>query len=149
VAPGAFTRAVTEDDVRFLFNHDEDTVMARTSSGTLVLAEDRHGLRVDAELDPHDPDVARLVPKMERGDVSQMSFAFTVSKESSEILPDGHELRTIEDVRPLWDVSAVTWPAYEGTDANLRALAEARKQNIVSQRMEQMRARLAAARKGW
>jgi hypothetical protein len=93
VATGAFTRAIKEDDVAFLYNHDEDTVMARTASGTLKLTEDKIGLRVQAELDPADTDVARLVPKLERGDVSKMSFAFSVSKETWEILDYHHRVR--------------------------------------------------------
>lgn len=148
VARGAFARAVEEDDVRFLYNHDEDTVMARTSSGTLDLAEDKVGLKVDAELDPADPDVMRLVPKLERGDVSQMSFAFTVSKETWEVLDDDTELRTIEAVDPLWDVSAVTFPAYEGTDAALRALVEARRAQSLNTRLLAARRRLATLQGG-
>ena len=118
--------------------------MARTTSGTLQLAEDKVGLRVKAELDPADVDVARLVPKLERGDVSKMSFAFSVSKETWEILDDGDELRTIEAVDPLWDVSAVTFPAYEGTDAALRAMAEARQANQIHSRLLAVRRRLAS-----
>lgn len=144
VAAGAFSRAAAEDDVAFLYNHDEDTVMARTASGTLKLSEDKIGLRVLAELDPADSDVARLVPKLERGDVSKMSFAFSVSKETWEILDDGDELRTIEGVDPLWDVSAVTFPAYAGTDAALRAMAEARTATQVHSRLLAVRRRLAS-----
>lgn len=144
VAAGAFARAVDEDDVVFLYNHDEDTVMARTTSGSLELSEDKVGLRVKAELDPADTDVARLVPKLERGDVSKMSFAFSVSKETWEILDDGDELRTIEAVDPLWDVSAVTFPAYAGTDAALRAMAEARRATQIRSRLLAVRRRLAS-----
>lgn len=144
VAAGAFTRAAAEDDVVFLYNHDEATVMARTTSGTLTLAEDKVGLRVKAELDPADVDVARLVPKLERGDVSKMSFAFSVSKETWEILDGGDELRTIEAVDPLWDVSAVTFPAYDGTDAALRAMSEARKAQSLNNRLLAVRRRLAS-----
>jgi len=142
VAPGAFSRAVEEDDVVFLYNHNDDTVMARTASGTLKLSEDRTGLRVRAELDPADTDVARLLPKLERGDISKMSFAFSVAKESWETLDDGDELRTVEDVNPLWDVSAVTFPAYDGTDASLRALAEARQSRSNKNRLLAVRRRL-------
>lgn len=149
VAAGAFTRAAAEDDVVFLYNHDEDTVMARTTSGTLKLNEDKVGLRVKAELDPADVDVARLVPKLERGDVSKMSFAFSVSKETWEILDDGDELRTIQGIEPLWDVSAVTFPAYDGTDAALRAMAEARQAASAPARLAARRGRLEAVRKGW
>lgn len=149
VAAGAFSRAVDEDDVVFLYNHNDDTVMARTTSGTLKLDEDKVGLRVRAELDPADVDVARLVPKLERGDVSKMSFAFSVSKETWETVDDGDELRTIEGVDPLWDVSAVTFPAYDGTDVALRAMAEARQAASAPARLAARRGRLEAVRKGW
>lgn len=149
VAPGAFARAAAEDDVVFLYNHNEDTVMARTTSGTLKLSEDKTGLRVRAELDPADTDVARLLPKMERGDITKMSFAFSVAKESYEALDDGTELRIVEDVNPLWDVSAVTFPAYSGTDAALRARAEARRNQQAKGRIEALRGQLEAVRKGW
>lgn len=142
IASGAFARAVEEDDVVFLYNHNDDTVMARTTSGSLQLAEDKVGLRVRAELDPADLDVARLLPKLERGDVSKMSFAFTVAKESWETIEGGDELRTIEDVDPLWDVSAVTTPAYDGTDANLRSVAEARQAHSLNNRLLAVRRRL-------
>lgn len=148
IADGAFTRAVGEDDVVFLYNHNEDTVMARTTSGTLKLSEDKTGLRVRAELDPADSDVARLLPKLERGDVSKMSFAFTVAKESWETLDGGDELRTVLDVNPLWDVSAVTYPAYDGTDAALRALAEARRAETRSTHLTVLRNRLDKAWNG-
>lgn len=149
IAPGAFARAAGEDDVVFLYNHNEDTVMARTSSGTLRLSEDKNGLKVRADLDPDDSDVARLLPKLERGDVSKMSFAFSVAKESWETLDDGDELRTVEDVKPLWDVSAVTFPAYSGTDAALRAQAEARQAVRMQSSLAERRGRLEAVRKGW
>jgi hypothetical protein len=73
----------------------------------------------DAELEPTDPDVQRVVPKVRRGDMTQMSFAFEVVKESWETLDDGAELRRLEEVR-LWDVSVVAFAAYEETDAALR-----------------------------
>lgn len=148
VAPGAFSRAIAQDDVAFLYNHNEDTVMARTGSGTLKLRQDDVGLVVEADLDPTDVDVARLVPKLERGDVSKMSFAFHVEKESSEYLDDGTEVRTIHAVSPLWDVSAVTYPAYAGTDAALRALVEARRAGCTKSQIAAARRRFETIQKG-
>jgi len=143
VSPGAFSRAVNEDDVRFLFNHDESKVLARTSSGTLALREDRAGLVVEADMAPtsYAQDLGIL---LERGDVSQMSFGFAVAKEAWETLDDGSELRTIEQVDPLFDVSAVTFPAYEGTDAALRA-CEVRRAGSREAHFRALRARLDAA----
>lgn len=121
IAPGAFVKSIGESDVRFLINHDPNLVLARNKAGTLRLAEDRTGLKTDADLAP--TSYGRdLAVSLERGDVSQMSFAFTVVRESWEELKDGTELRTIEEAQ-LWDVSAVTFPAYEDTTASLRSVA--------------------------
>lgn len=64
-------------DLQLLINH-EGMPLARTKSGTLELSTDRVGLKVRAYLDPRDPDVQALLPKMERGDLDEMSFAFRV-----------------------------------------------------------------------
>ena len=120
IAPGAFTRAIKEDDVRALFNHDANQVLGRTASGTLRLAEDKTGLAV--EIDPPDTQYARdAVTVIERGDVSQMSFGFRVRKETWEEGEEGElDLRTIEEAE-LFDVSPVTFPAYADTDVAVRS----------------------------
>ena len=143
VSPGAFSRAVNEDDVRFLFNHDESKVLARTAAGTLALREDRSGLVVEADM-AQTSYAADLAVLLERGDVSQMSFGFAVSKDTWSTLDDGSELRTIEQVAPLYDVSAVTFPAYEGTDAALRA-CEVRRAGSREARFRALKMRLDAA----
>jgi len=123
IAPGAFTKAVKEDDVVFLINH-EDLPLARTRSGTLILKEDTHGLYMDTELDRRDPDVQNIIYKMERGDLDKMSFAFRATKQSwDETGPI--PVRTIEEAM-LYDVSIVTSPAYEGTDISLCSLRDHR-----------------------
>ena len=125
VAPGAFKATIKPDrsDVRFLFNHEPDSVMARTTNGTLELREDNVGLLAEADLDPSDIDVQRLIPKLRSGNVSQMSFGFRVIKDEwEEDGDDGRELRTLKEVQ-LFDVSAVTFPAYDDTDAALASMA--------------------------
>lgn len=122
VAPGAFRRALAEkQDVRLLVNHD-GLPLARTASGTLTLSEDKRGLSIDAELDATDPDVLRLLPKMQRGDLSQMSIAFQTVQEKWTF-GKGAELdsRTLLDC-DLFDVSVVTYPASPNTSAQIRAL---------------------------
>ena len=119
---GAFKGAIGRDDVRFLINHD-GLPLARTSSGTLTLREDEKGLFMETELDMSDPDVQRIVPKMERGDLNEMSFAFmpTVQEwDESEAIP----LRTIKEAE-LFDVAIVTYPAYNSTEIGLRSLKDA------------------------
>ena len=123
VAPGAFARAIEEDDVRALFNHDVNFVLGRNRAQptpTLELAEDATGLLTTTF--PPDTTYARdLVVSIGRGDVSQMSFAFRVRKETWEEKNKHEWLRTIQDVE-LFDVSPVTFPAYPTTDVGLRAL---------------------------
>ena len=124
IAPGAFATAIKEDDVRALFNHDPNIVLGRNTAGTLALAEDETGLQYDVE--PPDTQLARdLMVSIGRGDVSQSSFGFQVVREEWSNPESRTELptRTILEAR-LFDVSPVTYPAYEETTAEARAKAE-------------------------
>lgn len=125
LATGAFTDAVGKSDVRALINHDPNLVLGRNKAGTLAMREDVTGLYV--EITPPDTQAARdLVQLMTRGDVNQMSFAFTVAKEDQTWTREGTGpwLRTIKKVSRLFDVSVVTYPAYAQTSAAVRALQE-------------------------
>lgn len=131
IRPGAFRNALNRgDDVAFLINH-EGLPLARTRSGTLKLSEDNHGLKIESRLDPADPDVARIVPKMKRGDLDKMSFAFTVPDGGQRWVDDGNELdlREITDTM-LYDVSIVTEPAFGGTSIALRSRDEAKEAKL-------------------
>ncbi|PWJ73836.1 hypothetical protein C7441_12519 [Pseudaminobacter salicylatoxidans] len=125
ILPGAFRKALGSTDVPFLINHT-GLPLARTRSGTLKLTEDSHGLKIETELDSGDPDVQRIVPKMKRGDLDKMSFAFRATVQRWDDTQDP-PLRTVEEVE-LFDVSVVTDPAYDGTSIALRSLDEARKE---------------------
>ncbi|GAC1375438.1 MAG: hypothetical protein NVSMB4_03660 [Acidimicrobiales bacterium] len=117
----AFTKTLaTEPDVRLLVDH-QGQPLARTKSGTLTLSPDTTGLHMRAELDPSDPDVQRLMPKMRRGDLDQMSFAFRVPRGGDE-WSDDHDLRTLREVNMAGgDVSVVTYPANPSTSVSLRS----------------------------
>lgn len=125
IKPGAFSRALREaQDVRCLYNHDANAVLGRTKSDTLTLREDSKGLAF--ECDFPDTQLGRdLRASMDRGDVDQCSFGFIVRKQTwtEEKMDDGSclDTRTIEDV-DLFDVSIVTYPAYEGTSCDVRSL---------------------------
>jgi HK97 family phage prohead protease len=109
---GAFQSTIAGGaDVRFLINHD-GLPLARTKSGTLRLAEDDRG----------------LIPKMKRGDLSQMSFGFRTLKDAwrQEGADQIRELHAVD----LFDVSAVTYPAYQSTEVALRSLAASRGMTI-------------------
>lgn len=125
IAPGAFAEAIGRDDVSFLVNH-AGLPLARTGSGTLKLSEDARGLAMATDLDLDDPDVAQIVPKMRRGDLSKMSFAFRALREEWDETGD-MPVRTLLEVE-LADVSIVNVPAYDGTEIALRAREEARGQ---------------------
>ncbi|WP_158259878.1 HK97 family phage prohead protease [Phyllobacterium phragmitis] len=121
IHPGAFRAAITRDDVSFLINHAGlPLARSRSGKGTLVLSEDDHGLKIDTTLDAQDPDVMRIVPKMKRGDLDKMSFAFRATRqewdETGEI-----PIRHVYEL-DLFDVSVVTDPAYSGTEIGLRGL---------------------------
>ena len=116
VRRGAFSKTLNDGaDVRLLIDH-EGVPLARTRSGTLLLQEDDRGLRVEATLDPMNPDAQRVMSAMRRGDLSQMSFAFRTIKDNFSADGMVRELREVQ----LFDVSVVTYPAYEDTIAELR-----------------------------
>lgn len=127
--PGAFRAALRgSPDVRLLFNHDPNFVLARTSAGSLELREDGTGLHVWARVAPLTW-VADLRASMQRGDIDQMSFAFTLRDGGDDwaVADDGTVVRTIraDGVDTLFDVSVVTFPAYPQTDAAMRELRHA------------------------
>lgn len=116
VRRGAFAKTLNDGaDVRLLIDH-EGVPLARTKSGTLALEEDERGLKVEAELDPANPDAMRVLSAMRRGDMSQMSFAFRTIKDAWS---GDRQVRELKEVQ-LYDVSIVTFPAYEETVAELR-----------------------------
>jgi uncharacterized protein len=126
ISRGAFKDAIGRDDVVFLINH-EGLPMARTRSGTLKLSEDDHGLLMETELDASDPDVKSIIPKMKRGDLDKMSFAFIPEVQEWDDSGD-IPVRTINSAS-LFDVSIVTFPAYNDTEIGLRSLQMAKKTN--------------------
>ncbi len=124
IIPGAFDRALSEGhDVRALVNHNPDKMLGRTASKTARLAVDEHGLHVEVDV-PDTQDGRDTLTLVQRGDLSQMSFAFrTLSDEWRT--EDGEPLRELRDVE-LFDVSVVAFPAYSATEVSLRALERAR-----------------------
>ena len=116
VRRGAFSKTINDGaDVRLLVDH-EGVPLARTKSGTMRISEDDKGLRVEADLDPANPDAARVMSALRRGDVSQMSFAFEPIQDSWSKDKKTRELKEVK----LFDVSVVTYPAYEETMVQLR-----------------------------
>jgi hypothetical protein len=124
IAPGAFDRALREgQDVRALIDHESSKILGRTASGTLELSVDARGLKV--KIKPPRTSYARdLLESIDRGDVSQMSFAFRTAPGGDTWRnepEDGLPVRVVTDV-DLYDVSAVTFPAYPDTTVATRRL---------------------------
>ncbi len=113
-----------EDDVRFLINHD-GMPLARTTNGTLRLSVDERGLKYEAKLNPNVSTSRDLMELLKDGTINQSSFAFIVEDDSWEI-KDGMNVRTINKVSRLYDVSAVTYPAYNEASSSvaLRSMKE-------------------------
>ncbi len=110
----AFDRAIAEDDVVALFNHNRDNVLGRLESGTLELSVDARGLKYRIAPGDDQTSVYSDVLKMQnRGDIRGSSFAFLPDEEvvtrESDI-----DVYTVMSLR-LFDVGPVTFPAYEGT----------------------------------
>ena len=105
---------VLENDVRAFFNHDPNHLLARTSSGTLKLSVDEKGLKYEFSV-PDTTSGRDLLVSMERGDITQSSFAFTIQDDSWNKEGD-IDVRTIKKVKRLYDVSPVSIPAYPGAD---------------------------------
>lgn len=117
IEPGAFSRSLSENgDVRALFNHDWNNVLGRTKSGTLTLKEDDKGLNFNVEL-PNTSVARDLSESMARGDINQCSFGFFVTDEEWDYSVEP-ALRTIKEVE-LFEISVVSIPAYEDTEASL------------------------------
>jgi len=116
IEKGAFTPELIEgSDVRALINHDQNLILARTTSGTLRLNADAKGLRYEFDV-PQTSYGKDLLVSMDRGDINQSSFAFTVQDDEWETDDDGNNIRTIKKIDRLYDVSPVTYPAYPNVD---------------------------------
>ncbi|MCQ9178484.1 HK97 family phage prohead protease [Streptomyces sp. IBSBF 2953] len=109
-------------DAHLLINHG-GMPLARTKSGTLKLAADSTGLHVEAGLEPTDPDVQRLIPKMSRKDMDEMSFGFRVKND--EWNEDYTQRRLLEVSLHKGDVSVVNFGANPATSAQLNSASEA------------------------
>lgn len=129
IEPGFFDN-VMGDDVRALKNHNDDWVLGRTKAGTLRLSSDSEGLRYEYD-DPGTTYSRDLLISIERGDIDQSSFGFSVREGGDTIERqerDGQivRVRTLKKggAETLFDVSPVTYPAYNETTVALRKSAQ-------------------------
>lgn len=118
VDPHAFDGALS-DDVRALIDHETRLVLGRTKPKTLELRVDSIGLWGRIKINQSDSDAMNLYSRVERGDVDQCSFGFDILEEATEWRDDGSIHWTIKKVK-LYEVSCVTFPAYEDTSISAR-----------------------------
>ncbi len=127
-----------QKDIRALINHDSTLVLGRTKVGTLILRVDEKGLWGEVKINQKDQDAMNLYERVKRGDVDQCSFGFDILEEEFE---DRGSIAhwTIKKVR-LYEVSVVTFPAYEDTSVSARSkqLEEIRKKKADSFKIRMM-----------
>lgn len=118
-------------DVRFLINHNTDMIpLARSrnnnANSTMQMSVDEIGMEIRVDLDTENNAEAKsLYSAVERGDITGMSFMFTVDKDTWADKESDHPTRTIDQIGKVFEVSAVTFPAYEQTSITARGLADA------------------------
>lgn len=137
VAPGAFKNTLS-GDIRALVNHDSTLVLGRNTAKTLELSEDERGLWGRIRINPNDSDAVNLYERVKRGDVSQCSFGFDILDEETEFREDGGVHWTIKEVK-LYEVSCVTFPAYESTNIDARSK---QRDDILKRKTEEWRIKM-------
>ena len=125
IEPGAL-EGTDLRDVRFLLNHDTSKIpMARSrrnnKNSTMQLVVDKDGMGMTADVDTeNNADARALCSAIDRGDLSGMSFMFSIDDEEWEDLQSDHPTRHIKKIGTVVEVSAVTFPAYEQTEISTR-----------------------------
>lgn len=118
-------------DVRFLINHNVDMIpLARSrnnnENSTMQMSVDEDGMAIRVDLDiENNADARSLYSAVNRGDISGMSFMFSVDKDSWDDIDTDHPVRHVRSIRRVIEVSAVTFPAYSATSITTRGLSEA------------------------
>ena len=118
-------------DVRFLVNHNTDMIpLARSrnnnENSTMQMNVGKDGMTIRVDLDTeNNADAKALYSAVSRGDISGMSFMFTVDGDTWEDMESDHPTRRINKISRVFEVSAVTFPAYAQTSIQARGLSEA------------------------
>ena len=133
-------------DVRFLVNHNTDMIpLARSRNNTdhstmqMVVDDNGMGIRVDLDTE-NNAEAKNLYSAVSRGDIDGMSFMFTVDADAWDDIESEHPTRTIRAIGKVFEVSAVTFPAYEATSIQARGLSDAldsAKESLESERARQ------------
>ena len=145
IEPGALD-ATDLKDVRFLVNHNTDMIpLARsrnnTEHSTMQMSVDNDGMEIRVDLDTeNNADAKSLYSAVGRGDITGMSFMFSVDKDSWDDADTDHPIRHVRSISRVIEVSAVTFPAYSQTSIQTRGLSDAL--DSAKKSLESERARL-------
>lgn len=121
IARGAISEEVLRD-VALFYNHDLNTKpLARTRTGKLKFSIENDGVHMDADVNLKRSDANDLYLSIEDGDIDGMSFMFRIESEEWTDLDTDYPKRRITKIGYVQEVSAVNYPAYEGTSINARA----------------------------
>lgn len=152
IMPGALDKTDLRD-VKFLINHNTDMIpLARSrnnnENSTMQMSIDDEGMLIRVDLDTENNSEARaLYSAVERGDLDGMSFMFVVDSDMWEDEDSEHPKRSILGISKVFEVSAVTFPAYEATSITARGLADALESAKASLESEKAKAKADEATK--
>lgn len=138
IAPGAFA-GETGGDVRALINHDTTLVLGRVPAGTLTLHEDGRGLWGRIEINGEDQDAVNAWARVKRRDVTQCSIGFDILDEERQVDESTGKVRFVIRRVKLYEVSVVTFPAYEDTGVEARGAQDERARALEAWKMRQRR----------
>jgi HK97 family phage prohead protease len=130
IAPGAFRKTISvgkaspRADIVALWNHDSSRPLARQANGTLDLTETDTGLEARATLNPEIDSHREAMELVRGGYVQGSSFGFETIRDQWEYDANGAATRTLLEVK-LYDVSPVTYPAYQQSEAEARSVIAA------------------------
>ena len=138
IKPGAATEALKRSDPRLLYGHNSNSLLpiARTSAGTLRATETKKGVDIEADPPKKNQFVDALIESIDRRDVQEMSFGFTIEEDEWKDLDKDRPIRTITKFREIFDYSYVAFAAYgetmAGTDVRvaLRSLDSAKQAQV-------------------
>lgn len=135
VKPGAFARSLKENrDTICTFNHDVNTLLGRTSSGTLQLREDEKGLYFEVQLSDKIESHREVAELAKRGDLQGASFTFTVPKNGEKRTGETRELHDVN----VWELGPVVIPAYKQTFVGMRSEEQDTETNLNEYKMKLM-----------
>lgn len=134
---GSLAESLESDDIRIIYNHNSDIVLARKGAGTVTFEDREQGVYVDMIVNGSDSQAMDIYARVERRDIPGWSIGFIPEKKEPEYKADGSVLNRIKKARAV-EFSVCPFPAYSQTEIS------ARKAESLSIRKEEIKKRLEA-----